>query len=1266
MKSVTSKIISLFTLLTMLTAMLGVVPVFAQGTIAGDAVILRAPAGHTVKVSYSLEGTDASPVWSLDGAPAGVEIREDGGLLVKGEAASGTFDVIASDESGNELASKSVTIMDKLYNWADNYERAYVNFEEQTEGSAPSDRVIGTSNWNDHVIRFKRANRTNDPLALVKQEANGNKYVSAIGTSSWYNNGASFLTDIISVSDDTKNAFINADVTTVEADFMAESAMISSYNSGSTFWSLMTVVPNGSSSVALDLRYKPSGTEFIEIHSFTDSNGAGNQTSSQGRIATLPVDTWFNVRIEADITGATYDLYINNEKIYTGKHTMPSLACSNYIGIGVDNFAAYTGRLQVPHISDVYADTLWFTPSRTEAVADFDTSVYLGSYPYENKVSYTSGDATVVDGKVFVPAGTSDVLLSASDTMFNLAKTITISREQGTELNFDGSDAGMISGTAVLSDGTLDTGVGTAVFDLKNAHGNMLLTLDTFGALSLALETSLGALPLGISVPAPDAEFGEVLLAANTITEKYTVLLDGELISQGNLPAGELESISVSGAAIDNFVYSSMNVTKPYALGSAIVGVTSVGQELEAGYNFYSPWGGSQIASNVKWLASDTRDGTYHQVATGEFYTPGESLADKWLMFSITVSDEKGTSDLYESEPYFINDTYSLAKSDAALTLTALDSLGGSNAYGVICLYSGNVLRETRFRKIEFTGSEYIWNVDMTGFDGASAVLLYENDLRPVSTPKTVGTVPSYAATHGQSDSGIYVKDGVLYISGTAGTTASVLIYSHNQSASDATVAYSVPYDRDDVLPTAGSASAKDYLSYATAVVLNSQGKAAMSLPALEDGSYTADIIFKNGTDEQCTFMVSPQNIMTASNMNNPGFADVLKLYSLKSDEAVDRIYSYYTLLSHDARNKVAALLAGSGYDISMFDAAVLLCSYFEKEVFDQNLYSQLKAELASKSLDAIAIDIMKYDAAPNATGSVILADTWHGFDELLSIAADKAVLYGVYHVKNYMEADNFLSYLTDTNYPSSGYKDGICLTVAGKLYNSIAELKQDVNSYVPSVGTSGGSSGGSFGGSAGSSQITVPVPSAPQKTQQYTDVSPDHWAEESISYLSAVNIINGNPDGTFAPEAQITRAEFVKIICAAFDISGNDDISFKDVDNASWYAAYVKKAASAGIVNGADGNFMPDNPITRQDASVIIHRVLSSHDDVSPVSEAGFGDVNQISDYAREAVGTLWSMGLINGMDDGNFYPQNLMTRAQCAHIIANVLRSFAYENIN
>lgn len=109
--------------------------------------------------------------------------------------------------------------------------------------------------------------------------------------------------------------------------------------------------------------------------------------------------------------------------------------------------------------------------------------------------------------------------------------------------------------------------------------------------------------------------------------------------------------------------------------------------------------------------------------------------------------------------------------------------------------------------------------------------------------------------------------------------------------------------------------------------------------------------------------------------------------------------------------------------------------------------------------------------------------------------------------------------------------------------------------------------------------------------------------------------------------------------------------VSFDDVKDGDWFADYVKKAALSGIVKGNGSLFHPNDAITRQDAGVILYRLLGESATIS--ESAGFTDEAQISDYAREAVTGLARAKIINGMSDGSFQPEGSLTRAQAAALI-------------
>ncbi len=115
-----------------------------------------------------------------------------------------------------------------------------------------------------------------------------------------------------------------------------------------------------------------------------------------------------------------------------------------------------------------------------------------------------------------------------------------------------------------------------------------------------------------------------------------------------------------------------------------------------------------------------------------------------------------------------------------------------------------------------------------------------------------------------------------------------------------------------------------------------------------------------------------------------------------------------------------------------------------------------------------------------------------------------------------------------------------------------------------------------------------------------YTDCTPDLWCNNAISTLTRSGILNGFDDGTFRPGDAITRAEFTKIAVGFFETTEEDFAGyFPDVDPDAWYAGYVEAAFRTGLIRGReDGSFRPDAPITRAEACVIVNRALGRKPD--------------------------------------------------------------------
>ena len=114
-------------------------------------------------------------------------------------------------------------------------------------------------------------------------------------------------------------------------------------------------------------------------------------------------------------------------------------------------------------------------------------------------------------------------------------------------------------------------------------------------------------------------------------------------------------------------------------------------------------------------------------------------------------------------------------------------------------------------------------------------------------------------------------------------------------------------------------------------------------------------------------------------------------------------------------------------------------------------------------------------------------------------------------------------------------------------------------------------------------------------QTNDYTDVASDAWYNNAVSTLSNMGIIDGYEDGTFKPNASITRAEFTAIATRFFDYTAEYEGAFNDVTYSDWYADCVQAAVDMGLVNGyADGGFHPNAYITRAESCAIVNRVLN------------------------------------------------------------------------
>ena len=175
-----------------------------------------------------------------------------------------------------------------------------------------------------------------------------------------------------------------------------------------------------------------------------------------------------------------------------------------------------------------------------------------------------------------------------------------------------------------------------------------------------------------------------------------------------------------------------------------------------------------------------------------------------------------------------------------------------------------------------------------------------------------------------------------------------------------------------------------------------------------------------------------------------------------------------------------------------------------------------------------------------------------------------------------------------------------------------------------------------------------------------FNDVPESYWAYDAIQYVYGEGLMAGTSGSTFNPEGTTTRGQIVTIL---WRLSGSPVVNylmdFDDVDPAAYYAEAIRWATTEGIAGGYGGGlFGPDDPITREQLAVMLHR-YAQHEgcDVSIGEDTNilsYADAFTVSEYAVSALQWACGAGIISGTGDGStLTPQGEATRAQAATVL-------------
>lgn len=215
-------------------------------------------------------------------------------------------------------------------------------------------------------------------------------------------------------------------------------------------------------------------------------------------------------------------------------------------------------------------------------------------------------------------------------------------------------------------------------------------------------------------------------------------------------------------------------------------------------------------------------------------------------------------------------------------------------------------------------------------------------------------------------------------------------------------------------------------------------------------------------------------------------------------------------------------------------------------------------------------------------------------------------------------------------------WRYGICGNSLGDIYNT-DEIEHDFVKGVCKCGKKGGGE---------------------NNPSHFVDIKKNDWYEESVDYVTEKGLMNGVGNDLFSPNSSMTRAMVVTVL---YRMSGSDftgKANFSDVGENEYYAVPVAWASENGIVTGyPDGTFAPNAEVTREQLVVILYRYANYLDkDTGKENHSNlesFSDFLDISDYSKDALSWGLDEGIISGTSKTTLAPKGNASRAQVATML-------------
>ncbi len=198
------------------------------------------------------------------------------------------------------------------------------------------------------------------------------------------------------------------------------------------------------------------------------------------------------------------------------------------------------------------------------------------------------------------------------------------------------------------------------------------------------------------------------------------------------------------------------------------------------------------------------------------------------------------------------------------------------------------------------------------------------------------------------------------------------------------------------------------------------------------------------------------------------------------------------------------------------------------------------------------------------------------------------------------------------------------------------------------------------------SSLLFSPLGGMGEKVYAASDIE-GHWAENIIKEAVSVGLVSGYEDGSYKPEAFISREEFytllTKIMTVKPDTStiANTQIKFKDVVPGEWYETVIKTAVACNITSGyEDGSFGIGRLMSRQEAAKVVASVIQTKNIPAGAPTVDLIlDKADIGEWAYPSVNIMFQKKYMKGDDQNNLHPTNALKRAEAFTILLNVKKN-------